>query len=322
MNKWKIQSKVNFLELLSVDENELDTILEEKKKAYYNSHYKNKKDGQRLIYSMKPSSKLYLMQKQLQSKFFCNIYFPNCVYGFIKSKCYIDFLTPHCSMFKTKYFLRLDIKNFFYFLSVEDVRECFENYIEQDCKAEEHDYIQKKLIEITTYKEQFVQGAVTSPTISNLVFRKCDIRIEKYCETLNVTYTRYADDLLFSSNKNIIHSSRFIRAIQTIIKDRNFKINTNKTIKAKNEISLGGYVISDHVRFSRKKMKNINKLIYDMNSKSQTQLTKEEKYTLRNQFAGYRALLIQMYKYTTDDYEKKKLSSKINTIEDIISKKF
>ena len=40
-------------------------------------------------------------------------------------------------------------------------------------------------------------GFKTSPVVSNVVFRKFDILIEKFCAQHDILYTRYADDMLF-----------------------------------------------------------------------------------------------------------------------------
>ena len=93
---------------------------------------------------------------------------------------------------------------------------------------------------ITTLNNHAIQGAITSPAISNIIFRSLDIRIEKYCEKIGVHYTRYADDMLFSSESSYIHSYKFTNAIQAIISDKGFYLNRKKTLKCENEISLNG----------------------------------------------------------------------------------
>jgi RNA-directed DNA polymerase len=56
---------------------------------------------------------------------------------------------------------------------------------------------------ITDYKFKgfgyLPQGAPTSPMLSNLIMREIDAEIEKVATTIGLTYTRYSDDLTFST---------------------------------------------------------------------------------------------------------------------------
>jgi RNA-directed DNA polymerase len=46
------------------------------------------------------------------------------------------------------------------------------------------------------------QGAPTSPAISNIVFMEADVAFQRFARSNGLTYTRYADDLCFSTNEN------------------------------------------------------------------------------------------------------------------------
>lgn len=320
MDSFRIQSKELWLEMLSTREEELQEIIKNKSEAY--SIYKKKKrNGTRIIYCINHSSSIYKMQKQIHQLFFKNIYYPDCVYGFRPHRSYIEYLIPHISESKNRHYLRLDIKDFFNSITIENARMFFKYYVCEDVNDEDTEFILNSIIEITTIDNKFIQGAVTSPAISNYIFRQLDIRIEKYCQKLDVTYTRYADDMLFSSESSYIHRSRFISAIKAIIKDQGFKINSNKTLKYKKEISINGYVIGNDIRLSRKKLYNINKILYNINkSNFQGFETNYQKYTLKNKLAGYRAYLIQLYKYVKDNDYKLYLKNKIDLIEKNIFK--
>ena len=84
-------------------------------------------------------------------------------------------------------------------------------------------------------EDGLIQGAPSSP----LLFQKyCeemfDEKIEEYCEENNLTYSRYFDDMLFSSkNKWITRKVR--KGIYKIIYEAGFRLRTQKTIVADNK---------------------------------------------------------------------------------------
>ncbi|MBQ7673800.1 MAG: hypothetical protein IJT36_04665 [Alphaproteobacteria bacterium] len=186
---------------------------------------------------------------------------------------------------------------------------------------EDKNWIIKTLCDITTFQDHFIQGAITSPDISNIVFRSLDIRIERYCQKLNITYTRYADDLLFSSESDYVHKKMFLNKIKHIIKDKSFELNHDKTLKFRREIALNGYVVGKDIRLSRSRLNSLNKIIFKMNLKSFTGFNTEwNKKIVRNKLAGYRAFLIQSIRYTDDIIIRNKIQNKISSVEKLINK--
>ena len=74
-------------------------------------------------------------------------------------------------------------------------------------------------------------GAPTSPTISNFCLYEFDRFITNICNDQKITYTRYADDLTFSTNeKDILYT--IIPSIQYLLEEHfshNLKLNHSKT---------------------------------------------------------------------------------------------
>lgn len=320
MNGFKIESRESFFKILALEEDAVLNAINNKDNCYV-KHRFTKKNGVRNIYEIKNTNHIYYLQKRLNKELFSNIFFPECVYGFRKYKSYFDFLAPHISNNKDRYYLRLDIADFFDSINIDDISEALGYYINDDITSDEKEFIIQLIIDITTLNDKAIQGAVTSPAISNLVFRSLDIRIEKYCKKLGIKYTRYADDLLFSSNTSYIHNFKFTNAIQAIIKDKYFKLNHSKTLKYKNEISLNGYVVGTDIRLSRKKCSDINKIIFNLNKSSFPGFpSRQAKYISRNKLAGYRSYLIQTSRYIHNDKKKNQINNKIKSIERLILK--
>lgn len=222
--------------------------------------------------------------------------------AYTKGKSYLDFLEPHRSNY---YFLRLDIRNFFHTISIDSIINALKPHVSEEKISNEFPQSSIEfIINISTIelpkdvankefagKKILPIGFKTSPAISNIVFRKIDIIIEDFCAKHSITYTRYADDMLFSyktpRNHNFrptifehihnkvpyIHSENFISQISFILNLEGFKLNKPKTIISERSISINGYIIngSDHpyekgyFRISEKKTKIISKIIFECN---------------------------------------------------------
>lgn len=320
MDNITIIDKAAFLDLIKENPEDQDKIDREKATAF--RHFKIRKhNGIRHIYAIKSTSLLYKYQQNLYKRFLTKLLFPECVFGFRKERSYFDFLVPHISKQKNRYYLRFDISDFFESIRISDVKECFRYYLNNDMDNEVEDEICEYFIRIVSHKDKIVQGAITSPAISNLVFRSLDIRIAKYCQRFGITYTRYADDLLFSCNHKKIFSYSFQKCIQTILSDKGFSLNLEKTIKFKDEISLNGFVLGKTIRLSRKKMSKLNKIIFELSRASFVELKSEkEKNSLINELAGYRSFIINSIRYIEEKNRKEKMEKKIHQIESTIDK--
>lgn len=100
------------------------------------------------------------------------------------------------------------------------------------------------------------QGACTSPTLSNLICRKLDIRFSKLANKLNLQYSRYADDITFSGVKDKLPK---IKLLRKIVDEENFKINDNKVkfLKKGNRQMVTGLLVDGKVRIPQKYKKEI-----------------------------------------------------------------
>ena len=135
--------------------------------------------------------------------------------------------------------VKIDLKDFFFSVSFSRVRGFFHSLgyssgiatlfalICTDCQREKIEYKEKTYFVAQTGR-RLQQGAITSPLLSNLIAQKLDSRIIGAAKAVDKTakYTRYADDLAISFNKNF--SDKFLRTIRQIIDDENFVINPSK----------------------------------------------------------------------------------------------
>lgn len=74
------------------------------------------------------------------------------------------------------------------------------------------------------------QGAPTSPALANLAAFGLDRRLAGLAASLDITYTRYADDLTFSGPERLVRSHRALRsAVSEITREEGFTVNQHKS---------------------------------------------------------------------------------------------
>ncbi|MDO6804000.1 reverse transcriptase family protein [Wenyingzhuangia sp. 1_MG-2023] len=143
--------------------------------------------------------------------------------GFLFGKGIIRNAKPHINK---NYVLNLDIKDFFPSINFRRVKVVLE--LNPFNLKDDRERISFLIANICTYKNHLPQGVPTSPILSNIVTQRLDRNLTKECVNLNIKYTRYADDLTFSSNQNILDPS-FIKKVKQIVKYENFELNNDKT---------------------------------------------------------------------------------------------
>lgn len=109
------------------------------------------------------------------------------------------------------------------------------------------------------------QGSPCSPIITNIVCQKLDYKLSKLARKYNVTYTRYADDITFSSMHNVYQEdSQFLNEFKKIINDEHFMINDSKTrLQKKGERQeVTGLVVNSKINTAREYVRDIQCLLY------------------------------------------------------------
>ncbi len=112
------------------------------------------------------------------------------------------------------------------------------------------------LTNLCTYNNVLPQGAVTSPYIANLIAFHLDKRLNGLCSRRDIVYTRYADDLSFSSN-NRSNLNSIEKLVKKIISDEGFEINSQKTRYLSNDVkkTVTGITINNYAVHADKKLK-------------------------------------------------------------------
>ena len=185
-------------------------------------------------------------------------------HGFVKDRSIVTNASCHVGK---KTIVRIDIHNFFPSITKRQVVAALvkERILQKD--AEE-------IAELCTVSDHLPQGAPTSPFLSNIVFKETDYRLAglarqwKPAKGYPITYSRYADDLVFSSD--CARLNLIIHAVKAILQDAGFEINPEKTMvqRFSNRQTVTGIVVNlkpNIARFERRilraKLHNIKKAI-------------------------------------------------------------
>jgi hypothetical protein len=119
--------------------------------------------------------------------------------------------------------VNIDIKDFFPSISAEVIKE----YMFKDLNLQTD-----KIIDLCCYEGALPQGSPCSPIIANLIaYWTIDSEILEMAKASNFAYSRYADDLTFSTDKIIDRNKvkEFTNAICNYVNSTKvFKVNTSK----------------------------------------------------------------------------------------------
>ncbi|PSV25490.1 retron St85 family RNA-directed DNA polymerase [Photobacterium kishitanii] len=173
---------------------------------------------------------------------------------------------------KSTYLLKVDLENFFNSITPEMLFHSLKN---QGFKINSIDwaYLKELLFWNIAKKKNkgklvLSVGAPSSPLISNIIMYNFDVRMTSLCEKQNINYTRYADDLTFSTkDKNILFEH--LKIIRKVL-DNEFKgelvLNESKTIfssKGHNRHVTGITLTNNNkISIGREKKRYISSLIH------------------------------------------------------------
>jgi RNA-directed DNA polymerase len=104
---------------------------------------------------------------------------------------------------KRRYVFNVDLKDFFPTLNFGRVRGFFMKHKDFQLNKD----VATILAQIACHDNHLPQGSPCSPVISNLIASVLDIRLNELAQQYNCTYTRYADDITFSTSEKLFPSA-------------------------------------------------------------------------------------------------------------------
>lgn len=188
--------------------------------------------------------------------------------GFVRNKSIVDNAKRHAGH---HYVFNIDLKDFFHSFDRNRVKMGF--LFEHFNLKEDKEPLAFLLACLCTHpfeingqtKTVLPQGSPTSPTITNILCKKLDRRLNGLAKRFGATYTRYADDITFSSLHNIFNEDSFNKELKRIIeKDQGLTINPKKTRLQKSDFrqEVTGLIVNNKVNVRRKYTKQIRMWLY------------------------------------------------------------
>lgn len=115
-----------------------------------------------------------------------------------------------------------------------------------------------------TFRYILPQGAPTSPLITNAICDNLDRRLSGLARRFRLHYSRYADDITFSSMRNEFKKDEFRVELKRIIEGQNFKMNEAKTRLQKRgeRQEVTGLIVSNKVNTSSAYVAEIRNLLH------------------------------------------------------------
>ncbi len=200
-----------------------------------NGGLKKYMDGTIKTRTIRPSSKkLKKIQRRIKDKILEPISLPSHIHGGVKKRSNITNAKPHQG---NKYLLTTDLQSFFPNIKQNTIFNTF-------LKLGYSNHYSHWVTKMTTWKYELPQGTPTSTHLANLVFLKTDFRIIDFCNKNNITYTRYVDDLTFSSPVCFKH---LISELLGIILSSGFRISYRKTKYEGNQNITGIDVFNNYI---------------------------------------------------------------------------
>ncbi len=221
--------------------------------------------GSRRIES--PDPFLLLIQRRIKriiEATYCPL---ECVHGFVEGRSVVTNATPHVNK---RYVIKFDINNFFPSISKDRFVELMQ---EKGLATREFATL---LSRYCFYKEKLPQGGATSPVISNIVFLNTDMLLLEMARELDLTYTRYSDDLTFSSN-HYVRMGALTKRVSGLLSDSGFVINRKKTrfLRKSDRQKVTGVITNEKLSVDRRYINNLRAIIHNYQHRSRDELMRQ-----------------------------------------------
>jgi hypothetical protein len=222
-----------------------------------------------------PKGRLKQMQRRILAGILEQVPMHDAVHGFVKGRSIQTFAAPHVGR---RVVLRMDLRDFFPSFRVARVAAFFRTAGYPERVAErlagvctnaapssvwagcDVDWETRQLYR----RPHLPQGAPTSPALANAMAYRLDCRLSGLARAAGAAYTRYADDLAFSGDKEFARGvERFAVHAMAVAMDEGFAVNPRKTRVERQGVRqrLAGLVVNSHINVARDEFDRLKALL-------------------------------------------------------------
>jgi len=216
-----------------------------------------------------PHPELKIIQRKLK-QVLDYVYLPKVsTHGFVKGRSIVSNASYHRKKRKLRFVLNIDLVDFFPSIHFGRVRGLFESRPYGFPRT-----VAEWLARICCSRLGLPQGAPTSPIISNMLCNKLDSQLRILAKNHRCYYTRYADDITFSTTLTqfpVTLASRIGdqvvlgEGLDSLIVSNGFKVNLEKIHfqEAPRRQEITGLTVNQFPNVRRKLIRQIRAMLYD-----------------------------------------------------------
>jgi len=250
---------------IGISEASLDRLIRKAPNSYKTYTIPKKSGGVRVI--AQPAKEIKYLQNWLKDNTFSHLPVHECATAY---KSGANIKTNAAAHSNNRYIAKFDFKNFFTSIKESDIKAHLSIYFEKVLSEEDVADIAR----LSCIKQKanlplcLSIGAPTSPILSNSLLYNFDCTVSDWCNKKKIIYTRYADDLTFSTSIKGLTGTieKSLRDIVTNLNYPTLRFNNKKTIQVskKHQRRITGIVIDNQNNLSlgRNRKREISALIH------------------------------------------------------------
>jgi RNA-directed DNA polymerase len=223
---------------------------------------------------------------------------------------------------RQRYVLNFDLEGFFPSINFGRVRGYF---------IKNNDFLLNEktatiIAQIACHQNELPQGSPCSPIISNLISHILDVRLVQIAKKYRCQYSRYADDITFSTNQaefpsiiafesSVQHGNWMLSPnVEKAVKSSGFQINNTKTrMQYRNSRQMvTGLVVNKHINVPKEYYRSARSMCHSLFTKGEFTLPQTHKKGTLRQLEGTLSYIHHIKDLSVSENEKIEVSKKKN----------